>query len=434
MQLKGVLNGSKGRSRAMTRTKRHSVMPVGSHSSLGALRTPCPDGWWPFMGRLCMGLVILGISSAPGLGRTWIASPYGKTGDGLLSDIFLKYVAGDSIRCLPGEHSWDQGSGARNRSVTIYGDGRDVVTLSGEWFSFRDCDSLIVSSLAFRGFQIQGGGVTRVRSVRFRDVAITESRNFSVTIGETATFTGCVVRDNVSLMKGGGTGLTFANVDQVYVRDCVFSGNESAIGSPDDECACGETSLTIGRRTNAIVSGCVFVDNRSNSGCAMYQLPESGNLLFEHNVVVRNTDQTAAVVVNGSGESQVIRNNIFADNVGYGLWCGEYTLATFRVYCNAFWQNQGFGYLGSQDQNNWYGLITARGLESDRDFYSRVVDPKFCPGDSYALSDESPLLLPLEPCTAIPGTGRDCIVDPVLQSSWGSLKTRFGSKRSQPRR
>lgn len=378
------------------------------------------------LSRLTSLLVVLGLAHAPALGRTWVASPDGTTGDGSLVDILPIYADGDSIRCLSGEHQWDQGEAPLERSVTIYGDAKESVTLSGEWFSFINCDSLVVKELALRRFGTKGGGISRVRSVSFKDVEIAESRRFSVSIGDRATFSDCVIRDNTSTAEGVSTGIAFANMEQVSVQDCVFSGNQSAVGSPDDECACGGVSLAIHRSTNTTVTRCIFVGNRGNSGCAMYQHPEAGDLLFEHNVIVGNTDQTAAVVVNGSGASQIIRNNIFADNVGYGLWCGEWTIYTFRVYCNAFWQNQGFGYPGSQDQNNWYGLITARGLEGDTDFYSRVVDPLFCPGDSYGLSEESPLLTPMEPCTVVPGTGNDCIVDPVIRESWGGLKSRFG--------
>lgn len=388
-------------------------------------RTRRRAGSWSFA-RVFPFIVVMALSSAPAQGRTWVASPDGKTGDGRLTTILPVYADGDSIRCLPGEHLWDQGEAPLERSVTIYGEAMESVTLSGEWFSFINCDSLVVKELSLRRFGIKGGGIARVRLVSFSEVKISESRSFSVTIGERATFSYCVVQDNTSSAEGVSTGIEFASMEQVFIRNCVFSGNQSAVGSPDDECACGATSLSIDRDTNATVTGCVFVGNRSNSGCAMYQYAGAGDLLFAHNVVVGNTDQTAAVVVNGSGESQIIRNNIFANNLGYGLWCGDQSSSIFRVYCNAFWQNQGFGYFGSRDQNNWYGLISARGLEGDTDFYSRVVDPLFCPGDSYGLTKESPLLVPIAPCTAVPGTGRNCIVDPVIRESWGSLKSRFG--------
>jgi hypothetical protein len=125
------------------------------------------------------------------MGRTWIASPDGKTGDGLLSEILLAYAAGDSIRCLPGEHLWDQGGVPLIRNATIYGDAKESVILSGEWFSFINCDSLVVRDLSLRGFGIKGGGISRVRFVNFSDVEISESQSFTVTIGERAEFARC---------------------------------------------------------------------------------------------------------------------------------------------------------------------------------------------------------------------------------------------------
>ena len=379
--------------------------------------------WSWFGDALVKAVVFLGLACAPALGRTWVASPDGSSGDGLLAEIIPVYADGDSIECLPGEHVWDQQDAPLERSVTIFGVSSGEVRVTGEWFAFRDCDFLVVEDLALVRI-VSGGGTHGVKRVTIRGVELAETPvRLAITFGEIGILDGCTIRDNVADVLGG---IAFGRMDWVEVTDCVFLRNQSEVGSPYDECACGGGALLIDSGTNAVIRGCAFVGNTGNAGCAMYQGVETGDLLFEENVVVGNIDQTAAVVVNGSGESQIIRNNIFADNVGFGLWCGEWTRDFFRVYCNVFWQNRGFGGDGARDQNNWYGLFSARGFEGNSDFYSRVVDPQFCPEDSYGLAKESPLWLLTEPCTAVPGTGKGCGVDPVVRMSWGQMKSLFG--------
>lgn len=368
-------------------------------------------------------VVISGLAIAPVRARTWTASADGTSGDGSITEILVQYSEGDSIVILPGVHEWIQEGGLR-RSATIIGSGSDEVVLLPNQVAFLDCDYLVIEGVSIRGSKDIHGS-QGVDSVVFRGVEFSENQaGIHITQGRYASLTSCVIKDNVvASLAYGAAGLNVV-MDRLEVIDCLFSGNVSYIGRPLDEIP-GGAALLIDNPTAAVIRGCVFVGNKSNAGCAVYQETVAGNILFEHNVVVGNEDYSGAVVLNGYGDEQIVRNNIFANNIGFGLWCGDWTPRTFRVYCNVFWQNQGWGGFGAREQNNWYGLLSARGMEGLNDFYSVLEDPKFCQDGSYGLNAESPLWIPSEPCTAVPGTGRDCIVDPVIERSWGGLKQMF---------
>ncbi|MCA9728996.1 MAG: hypothetical protein KC729_14990, partial [Candidatus Eisenbacteria bacterium] len=111
---------------------------------------------------------------------------------------------------------------------------------------------------------------------------------------------------------------------------------------------------------------------------------------------------------------------------GYGLWCGNWTPHIFRVYCNVFWQNDGLG-VGGFEQDNWFGPRSARGMEGFSDFYSVLSDPEFCDDESYGVTPGSPIRMLTEPCMEVPGTGRACDgAPPVKNRSWGEVKRHFG--------
>ena len=66
-------------------------------------------------------------------GRTWIASPDGSSGDGLLADILDQAAEADSVRLLGGLHTWEDLA-----SVSLAVEGEKGAIVSGLFVGARD--------------------------------------------------------------------------------------------------------------------------------------------------------------------------------------------------------------------------------------------------------------------------------------------------------
>jgi len=239
----------------------------------------------------------------------------------------------------------------------------------------------------------------------------------------------------------------FGDLDTLLISDCVFARNTSTSdGIPDG----GGALMIQAIRGRGEIRGCRFIENRSivRGGAIMLfgdplhpvqellihhcvfdgnEAPDGGavwvelsNVSFQHNTFVGNRSRDGALVIAwsiGSPEKSITSNNIFYRNSQFGLV--TYIGAVSRCYCNDYWQND----LGPAEA--W---CDSHGYP---DFY---YDPFFClqaPHD-YRLSPDSPLApwnTELIPCGGEMGAlGVGCSPLPAVRSSWGRLRTMFGTE------
>ena len=207
------------------------------------------------------------------------------------------------------------------------------------------------------------------------------------------------------------------------VSDCLFRDNRSSAGAPGDVTASGGGAVRVGNDASVTIRGCVFDGNTALSGAAVHS--KALRLIFEDNTVVRNVCESGAVVVRSDGESAVIRKNIFANNQSFGLFVGSASSAIPRVYCNAFWQNQGFNDSESREGGQWRAPI-ASGYDGADDYHSILIDPRLCEDDSLRVALDSPLASLGPPCGPVGGAlGIGCVLSPTRKMSWGQIRSAF---------
>lgn len=354
-------------------------------------------------------------------------------------DALLTAVSGDTVLVAPGTYS-----GVGNRNLEFY--GKDLVVISEGGADVTILDLQASADNPGRGFLIQGGeteaavldGFTIINgymssqpSLGFVDLHDLSAGGFkvhlqsdptirnmivrrchseftgggiSIEVGARPTLINCVVTSCTSSIQGGGISIESGSAPRLI--DCVFTGNRSGDGGGvalhSDPIPTGCIELT----------GCTIAGNHARRGGGVFNTAFSCARL-ERVLVARNCASESG-------------HEMFLDPQS------ETTLACSLVDSSA---------IGTDSLAQTPPILVFEG-----DNLLSAVDPYLCHPDScvnspsdagdYGLADTSPALANNSPCGGLIGAlgkGSCATPEPVLNVSWGQLKTLLGSRRDARR-
>lgn len=221
--------------------------------------------------------------------------------------------------------------------------------------------------------------------------------------------TGCIVNGNVAAADGGAF---YSLSSAERIAGCVFSANLATFGGAlffdNDSSPVIEGSVfyenvseLVGgaiafSKCIATVDACTFSDNTANS------FDFAGGAAFWASFQTDATIENTIIAFGLAGQGMVLEKG------------GAVTLSC----CDVFGNEGGDWTGGFEDQEDQNGNFT--------------LDPLFCDrgGRDFTIADNSPCLPPNNECGVLVGArDRGCDVIPVVDTSWGTIKARFGSER-----
>lgn len=248
--------------------------------------------------------------------------------------------------------------------------------------------------------------------------------------GAAPRFAGCTFLANVG-RQGGAFSVVASSVE---FDDCIFDGNEAAI---DGGSIFGLTAdLTIRNCTfsngAARFGGAVFLDNDSEAEVSSSTFLDNNSSLIGGAFAISASDPTfTECTFVGNGATSF-------DGMGGGaIWC-SFDSSPRLERCLLAFQTAGAGLIAEKGSSpdliccdlfgnkggDWTGLIEIQAKVNG----NLSADPFLCDLEAGDLkvAANSPCLPDENDCVALIGRfGKGCEAIPVLESSWGEIKSRF---------
>ncbi len=362
-------------------------------------------------------------------GREWHVFP-DSTGDAPFVQAAVDSASdGDLIHLAAGIYP-ENNVLVRQKSLTIYGDGPNTYAPSINFLGDRSDAYGIVRDLSFDRQEDGAVGFQEMASALVERCIISETEyGIDTWAVQDITNRECLFQNNHHPVdcavspSGGAISINGGGLNERYlIESCTFIGNSSSNCAPSS--GAGAISIGASHTNSAEIARCLFVGNSCVTGGAIAL--SGGNSNIHHNLFVANDAQDAVIFEDYFAEGRVY-GNVFAHNGTSGIW--SFTLG-FQCECNLFWRND------SPDPRQFIGRCDRfTGNAPDA-----ILDPLFCgwrDGD-YTVAEMSPALLPNLPeeMQGVCDEGIDlgavevgCKIVPVIQTSWGAVKSRFGASR-----
>lgn len=156
----------------------------------------------------------------------------------------------------------------------------------------------------------------------------------------TAVISHNIIQDNIAVWYGGGMGVVASST--AVIENNQFFGNQSGNGSMAAYYGGG---LFTGSGSTVTVTDNLFQNNQSHYGAAISA--DNTHMTLARNRFIANNSPTAVDLIASSPVTGIVANNLFQDNVGFGLTV------------------HGAGYAGSHILHNTFVDNGAGGIQTD---------------------------------------------------------------------